>query len=79
MWANSYEKNAESRGYRMFSTYETKEEADNIMKVLRAEGVRCFKAHHRYKLIGLDMWLVWVKGFEEKFRMLSEEEKNDKR
>lgn len=79
MWANSFERNAESKGYKMFSTYNTKEEADEVMKVLRSEGVRCFKAHHKNNMIGFDMWLVWVKGFEEKFRMLSEDEKNDKR
>lgn len=64
MWINSNEKNAEANGYRVFSKYNTKEEADAVMKEMRKDKLRCFKAHHVHKEIGLDTWLVWVKGLD---------------
>ncbi len=64
MWVNSTERNAEANGYKVFSKYNTKEEADLVMKDMRADGLRCFKAHHVNKLLEIDFWLVWVKGLE---------------
>ena len=62
MWTNTMERNAESNGYRIFSTYNTKEEADAVMKEMRADGLQCFKAHHVFKDFDFDKWYVWVKG-----------------
>ena len=64
MYANSFERKAEANGYKIFSKYNTKEEADAVMKEMRKDGLRCFKAHHTYKLLDVDFWLVWVKGLE---------------
>ena len=64
MWVNSNEKNAEQNGYRVFSAYNTKEEADAVMKAMREDKLRCFKAHHKNQEIGLDKWVVWVKGLD---------------
>lgn len=61
MWANTFEKNAESKGYAIFSQYHTKEEADAVMKEMRKDNINCFKAHHVYKILDYDMWLVWWK------------------
>lgn len=64
MWANTYERNAESNGYKIFSKYDTKEQADAVLKEMRKDSLKCFKAHHENKLAEIDTWLVWVKGLD---------------
>ena len=59
MWANTFERTAEERGYVIFSKYNTKEEADAVLKEMRKDNLRCFKAHHVLKLLDIDVWLVW--------------------
>ena len=61
MYRNTFEKNAVDNGYSIFSKYNTKEEADAVLKEMRKDKLRCFKAHHANKTLGFDFWLVWVK------------------
>lgn len=61
MWANSFEKNAESNGYVIFSSYPTKDDADKVLKEMRKDDIRCFKAHHVLKILDIDTWVVWWK------------------
>lgn len=60
MYANSWEKTAEERGFKVYDVVDTKEEAIKIVQTLRKAGVQCSRLHHVRKTIGIDCHVIWI-------------------
>jgi hypothetical protein len=60
MYINTWEKNAEQNGWKVFKVVETKEEAIEIINQLRKLKIQCTRARHINKTIDSDLQFIWV-------------------